>query len=608
MRGNAAKYIIWGFIAVTFIGGFLLYETSGLMGRDAITPNTAVATVNGEDILYTDWLRTAQNLQQQRTAQSGQPVTADDQVRIEQEAFDQLVLDRLLQQEYDRRKIGVTDAEIVAAAQSSPPPQFQQAPELQTEGRFDVEKYRRFLASPSARQAGALQQLEAYYRTEIPRQKLFQQVAAGVYVSDGRLWQIWQDTRDSAQVSFVALRPDAIADSAVRVSEAEVRAFYDKNPKLFDQPGRAVLTLVSVPRVVTAADTAAARQRAEALRAEIAGGRSFEDVARSESADSASGGQGGDLGRGARGRFVPEFETAAYALQPGALSAPVLTPFGYHIIRVDQRVGDTLALRHILVRIGQSDSSASRTDRRADSLATLAASSEDPRKFDDAAQRFGLQKTGVVAFEGEPLTWLGRVVPGASGWAFSGARVGETSELFEAPDAYYLARLDSLTQSGKQSLAQATPEIRRRLLSEKKLDALMPKAQQVAQAAASGTLEQAAQANGLQVQKSPMFTRVSLVPGLGQYTAAVGAAFGLPQGAVSAPVKTRDAVVVLRVDRRVNADKGAFEAQKAQQRAQISQALQEQRVREFMAELREQAKVEDNRRALQAAARRQSTS
>ena len=54
MRGNAAKYLIWGFIAVTFVGGFLLYETSGLMGRDAITPNTAVATVNGENILYTD--------------------------------------------------------------------------------------------------------------------------------------------------------------------------------------------------------------------------------------------------------------------------------------------------------------------------------------------------------------------------------------------------------------------------------------------------------------------------------------------------------------------------------------------------------------------------
>lgn len=604
---SAAKWV-WVFLFVAFVGGFLLAETSGLLGTSRITPDTPVATVNGEDIRYTDWLRASQTLQQQRTEQTGQGMTADDQARIEEQAFEQLVNDRLLQQEYDRRGIGVTDAEVIAAAQSSPPPQFLQAPELQTEGRFDPVKYQRFLSSPSAKQSGVLQQLEAYYRTEIPRAKLFQQVASGVYVSDGRLWQMWKDSHDSAQVSFVALHSDAIPDSAVRVSDAEVRAFYEKNPKLFDRPGRAVLSLVSIPRAVTAADSAAARQKAEALRAEIAGGAKFEDVAKRESADSVSGAQGGDLGRGARNRFVPEFESAAYALQPGQLSQPVLTPFGYHIIRVDARNGDTLALRHILVRVAQSEESATRTDRKADSLSNLAGSSEDPRKFDDAARSLGLQKGSAIAFEGEPMTWQGRVVPGASGWAFAGARQGETSELFESPEAYYLARVDSLTQKGKISLAEATPNIRSRLQREKKLEAVMPKAQQVARAAGSGSLESAAQANGLTVEKSPMFTRISLVPGLGQYTPAIGAAFGLPQGAVSGPVKAADAVVVLRVDRRVEADRGAFEAQKVQQRAQVTDALQQQRVREFLQQLRETAKVDDNRRDLQAAARRQSTS
>ena len=607
MRGNAAKYLIWGFIAATFVGGFLLYETSGLMGREAITPNTAVATVNGQDILYTDWMRTVQQLQAQRAEQSGQPVTADDQQQLEQQAFDQLVLDRLLQQEYDRRGIRVTDEEVVSWALNNPPAQLRNSPELQTEGRFDPEKYRRYLSSPAAKQAGALLQLEAYYRAEIPREKLLQQVASGVYVSDGRLWQVWKDTHDSAQVSFVALRADGIADSSVKVSDAEIRAFYDKHPKLFDRPGRAVLSLVSIPRTITAADSASARARAEALRAEIAGGAKFEDVARRESADSVSGAQGGDLGRGPRGRFVPEFENAAYALQPGQISQPVLTPFGYHLIKVDARSGDTLALRHILLRIAQSDSSATRTDRLADSLANLASGSEDPKKFDAAAQKLHLQRVGVVAFEGEPLSWLGRVVPGASGWAFSGARVGETSELFEAPDAYYLARLDSLSAGGKQSIADATPDIRQRLLRDKKIEALMPKANQVAKAAASGSLEQAAQANGLTVEKSPMFTRISLVPGLGQFTPAIGAAFGLPPGAVSAPVRANDAVVVMRVERRVAADKGAFEAQKQQQRAEVTARLQQQRVSEFLDELKANAKIEDKRKALAAAARRQST-
>ena len=70
----------------------------------------------------------------------------------------------------------------------------------------------------------------------------------------------------------MALRPETIPDSAVRVTDAEVRAFYEKNPKLFDRPGRAVLSLVSIPRTVTAADSAAARQRAEARAQRVADG------------------------------------------------------------------------------------------------------------------------------------------------------------------------------------------------------------------------------------------------------------------------------------------------------------------------------------------------
>ena len=53
---SSAKFVFW-ILAVAFIGGFLLVESSGLLNRGAVTPTTAVATVNGTDILYTDWLR-----------------------------------------------------------------------------------------------------------------------------------------------------------------------------------------------------------------------------------------------------------------------------------------------------------------------------------------------------------------------------------------------------------------------------------------------------------------------------------------------------------------------------------------------------------------------
>ena len=602
---SAAKYI-WIILVVAFIGGFLLAETSGLMGRGPVTNTSEIASINGEDILVNDFYRAVQNREQQESQRLGRSITLDERARIEQLVFDEMVNTTLIKQELGRRGISVTDDEIRNAALTSPPPELAQNPELMTEGRFDREKYRRFLSNPAARQQGLLQFLEQYYRAEIPRQKLFAQVASDVYVPDGRLWSMWQDSHDSAKVSFVAFRPELLGDSAVNVTDAEVQQFYNSHKKTYERPGRAVLSIVSVPRAVTAEDSTAARARAAALRAEIAGGAKFEDVARRESADTVSGSNGGDLGRGARGRFDPQFETAAFALQPGELSQPVQTQFGYHIIRVDEKKGDTLALRHILVRIAQSDSSAARTDRIADTLATLTAASDDPKKFDEAAAKFGLSVMRVGAIEGEPLTASGRYIPSVSAWAFGGARPGETSELFDAPDAYYLARLDSLVPSGEQSLAQVRDEIRARLVRDKKIQQLVPRAQALARAAATSSLEEAARAAGMTVDSTPTFTRGMLVSGLGQFNEAVGAAFGAPQGAVTQPITTQQGVFVLRVDRRVQADKGAWTAQKAIQREQVTNMLREQRVRDYLAGLRESAKIVDKRKDVAAAVRRQS--
>ena len=68
-------------------------------------------------------------------------------VGVEDQAFEQLVSNVLLQQEYKRRGIRVGDQEVIEAAQQSPPPELLQNPELQSDGRFDIEKYRRLLRS-----------------------------------------------------------------------------------------------------------------------------------------------------------------------------------------------------------------------------------------------------------------------------------------------------------------------------------------------------------------------------------------------------------------------------------------------------------------------------
>src|ERR1700735_3380989 len=197
---SAAKYI--------WIFGFLLYQTSGLSGNTA-TARTPIASVNGEDIPVTEWIRATQQRATDASQRLGRPLSLEERKQVEQQTFDELVSDILLRQELDRRDSRVSDAEVIAAARTSPPPEFMNARQLQTDGRFDQAKYLRFLSSPMAKEQGILAGLESMYRTRIPQEKLSDQIAAGVYVTDGQLWSLWRDSHDTAQVTSVRLAPDS---------------------------------------------------------------------------------------------------------------------------------------------------------------------------------------------------------------------------------------------------------------------------------------------------------------------------------------------------------------------------------------------------------------
>jgi peptidyl-prolyl cis-trans isomerase D len=284
----------------------------------------------------------------------------------------------------------------------------------------------------------------------------------------------------------------------------------------------------------------------------------------------------------------------------------MLTQFGYHIIRVDERKGDTSSLRHILVRIQASDSSSSRIDRRADSLANIASNSEIGARLDSASKVLGLPIMRVPAFEDEPAMSGGRLIPSVSAWSFGGDHIGETSELYDDDNGYYLARLDSLYQGGDPDFDAVKNDVRAAVATQKLLDKVLPTAQQLTKAARTSTFESAAQQAGKQVEHTGLFTRGMLVPGLGQFNEAIGASFGQPIGQVGEPVRTQENIFVIRPDKRVTGDTTTFEAQKPILRAQRLQQLREQRVQMYLQDLRESAKIKDRRKELNAAARRQS--
>ena len=110
------------------------------------------------------------------------------------------------------------------------------------------------------------------------------------------------------------------------VDDAKVKAAYDKQVAAFKPAPEFNASHILVD----------SEDKAKALKAEIDGGKDFAEVAKANSSDG-SAANGGDLGWFGAGQMVPEFETAVSAMQVGAVSAPVKTQFGWHIIKLNDK-------------------------------------------------------------------------------------------------------------------------------------------------------------------------------------------------------------------------------------------------------------------------------
>ncbi len=129
-----------------------------------------------------------------------------------------------------------------------------------------------------------------------------------------------------------------ISDKA-KVTDKELKAYYEKHKSEFMQPEqvRARHILIKVPAGADKKKWEEARKKALEIRAKLLKGESFSKLAQKYSDDPGSKARGGDLGYFGKGRMVPEFEKAAFALKKGEISQPVKTTFGYHIIKVEDK-------------------------------------------------------------------------------------------------------------------------------------------------------------------------------------------------------------------------------------------------------------------------------
>jgi peptidyl-prolyl cis-trans isomerase C len=139
----------------------------------------------------------------------------------------------------------------------------------------------------------------------------------------------------------------------VVVTEEDARKFYDQNPDKFtrSESVRASHILIGSDVKATADEKKNAREKAEKLRKEIAGGADFSTLAKGNSTCPSSQ-QGGDLGYFGKGQMVAPFEAAAFALKPGEISDVVETQFGYHIIKlIEKKAAEKVEFKEARPRI-----------------------------------------------------------------------------------------------------------------------------------------------------------------------------------------------------------------------------------------------------------------
>ena len=150
-----------------------------------------------------------------------------------------------------------------------------------------------------------------------------------------RTQSMFQDTNILANMTYEEIGKNT------KLDEADVRKYFEAHKAEFEQVhARHILIRVQgSPSPVRPGQKdltdAEALAKAQDLRKRIQAGEDFAQLAKRESDDTGSGANGGDLGSFRRGQMVPTFEQAAFAMQPGDLSDPVKSQFGYHLIKVE---------------------------------------------------------------------------------------------------------------------------------------------------------------------------------------------------------------------------------------------------------------------------------
>ena len=344
-----------------------------LVGMDGASRSSdkgvAVATVDGKDIMQSEWDRAHQvEVDRLRAQMPTIDIKLLDSPEARYGTLEKLVRDRVIAAAADKFKLASSDQRLARELQQSP----EIASLRRADGSLDMERYRQLLGSQNL----SPEMFEANVRADLSRRQVLTPLsssgmvgtvaadltlnaffekreiqvarfnpadfAAKLNPTDAELEQFYKANEkmfqapEQASIEYLVLDVTAVSKGIV-VNEADMRTYYEQNAQRLSsaEERRASHILIASPKSAPAAERqTAAAKAAELLTAVQKAPDSFADVARKNSQDPGSAANGGDLDFFARGAMVKPFEDAAFGLKKGDLSAVVESDFGYHIIKL----------------------------------------------------------------------------------------------------------------------------------------------------------------------------------------------------------------------------------------------------------------------------------
>jgi peptidyl-prolyl cis-trans isomerase D len=619
-----------GLVCVAFV---LFYIPDFLRGSgaDAASGDT-VAKVEGREISSADFRRTYQaQLQAYRSAYGG---NMNDQLLkqlgVETQILQQMVDERAALAEADRIGIKVSDEEVRQRIFAMPA--------FQENGGFIGEtRYQQLLRMQ--RPPMIASEFEDNIRHGLAVEKLRGSLTDWLSVNDKDLEKEYRRRNDKVKLAVVSVTADSFR-AQVSASDAEIAAYFGGHQNDFKIPEKRKIryllldvealrakTVVpasdiereynnnseqyTTPEQVRAShillktegkDDAAVKAKAEALLKQARGGADFSELAKKNSEDEASAKNGGDLDYFGRGRMVPEFDQAVFAMAAGSISDLVKTQYGYHIIKlVDKKNATTRPLAEVRQQLNDQLAYQRAQAQAADLAQNLEKQIKTPADLDKVAkaQSLTVQESGFFARD-EPILGLGPS-PEAANKAFD-MKTGEVSGPMRASRGFVFETLVAKQDPYVPKVDEVKDRVRDEVVKQKARDLSKQKAAEIAAKLKSAPdFEKAAKAAGLEAKTTDLISQDSPIPDLGVAPAVEDAAFKLAVGAVSDPIATDNGTAIIKVLEKKTVTPEEWTSSKERFRDELLTDRRNRFFSAYMGKAKQKMKIEVNREALQRA-------